>query len=311
MSPRPVSLRPPHPGPGRQAGPRFGTLLALFYVFLWASAFVPSSVAVHAFPPFWFLAVRFTTAGMLLAGLTMTLRRPWPRSPREWLGAAAVGLLANAGYLGFTYAALRRGLSAGMGAIVASTNPLVLALLAPALLGEVLTGPKLAGSLLGFGGVVAVVVGRAGAPSARPADVALAFAGVLASVGSTLLFKRRLGGKTPGELLGVTAVQLFAAGLALVPVAGWMDGAPPRTLALSPALVGAFAYLVLVLSVGASLLWFWLLTHGEASRVSAFYYLTPVFGLGLGALLLGEHVGVGDLPGLLAIAAGIALVQRG
>ena len=137
----------------------------------------------------------------------------------------------------------------------------------------------------------------------------MAFVGVLASVGSTLLFKRKLAAAR-GELFAMTAIQLLAAGLALVPVARWLEG-PPPPVAISPALVGAFTYLVLVLSVGASLLWFWLLTHGEASRVSAFYYLTPVFGLLLGAALLGEHVGMADLPGLLAIAAGIGLVQRG
>ena len=70
-------------------------------------------------------------------------------------------------------------------------------------------------------------------------------------------------------------------------------------------------YLVAVLSVGASLLWFWLLSRGAASRVSAFYFLTPIFGLAFGALFLGETVGPGDALGLVAVALGIVLVQRG
>ena len=72
----------------------------------------------------------------------------------------------------------------------------------------------------------------------------------------------------------------------------------------------SFWYVVLVMSLGASLLWFWLLTHGEASRVSAYYFLTPVFGLALAALLLHEPVGLRDTGGLIAIALGISLVQR-
>ena len=63
------------------------------------------------------------------------------------------------------------------------------------------------------------------------------------------------------------------------------------------------------MSLGASFLWFWLLRHGEASRVSAFYFLTPIFGLALGALLLGESVRPLDGLGLAAVAAGIVLVQ--
>jgi drug/metabolite transporter (DMT)-like permease len=58
-------------------------------------------------------------------------------------------------------------------------------------------------------------------------------------------------------------------------------------------------------------MWFWLLSRGAASRVSAFYFLTPIFGLAFGALFLGEVIGAGDLVGLVAVALGIVLVQRG
>jgi drug/metabolite transporter (DMT)-like permease len=159
--------------------------------------------------------------------------------------------------------------------------------------------------VLGFGGVVWIVLGRSGTQTALPPDVALAFGGVLASVASTVLFKRYGLGES---LLALSAVQLVIAGIIMIPAA-WLISGPP-VVVLTPALVLSFAYLVLVLSVGATLIWFWLLTHGEASRVSAYYYLTPAFGLALGALLLGERVGVRDVAGLAAIAGGIALVQR-
>jgi drug/metabolite transporter (DMT)-like permease len=58
-------------------------------------------------------------------------------------------------------------------------------------------------------------------------------------------------------------------------------------------------------------LWYWLLRRGEASRVSAYFFLTPIFGLALGALVLGEPATWRDLAGLAATAAGIALVQSG
>ena len=104
-------------------------------------------------------------------------------------------------------------------------------------------------------------------------------------------------------------VQLLASSVVLLPLALAFEGAPHA--AWTWQLVASFWYLVLVISVGASLLWFWLLTHGDASRVSAYYFLTPAFGLALAALLLREPVGVHDLGGLIAIALGIALVQRG
>jgi len=243
-------------------------------------------------------------AGALMALLVPMLGGRFPRTRRGWAVAVALGVLANAAYLGFTYSALRH-LSSGMGAIIASTNPLVLALLAPRLLGEPLTRLKVVGLLLGFGGVLAIVLARAGTRGALPGDVALAFAGVLAGVGSTLLFKKWAEG---ADLIVVNAIQLLVASVVVMPVALLLYGVPH--VVPTRELVASFTYLVLVVSVGASLLWFWLLSRGEASRVSAYYYLTPVFGLALSALLLHERIEAHDIAGLVAIAGGIALVQR-
>jgi len=284
--------------------PRLSGVVAVFYVFLWASAFVPSKIASTESPPLWFLATRFGVAGALLALAALALRRPFPRTGRAWLVAIVLGILSNALYLGLTYTALGH-LASGLAAIIASTNPLVLAVVAPRLLREPLNGRKAMGLAFGFGGVLAIVVTRAGTGTAAPRDVLLAFGGVCASVASTVLFKRAATGQ---DLLSLSAVQMLAAGVALVPIA-WLTGEAPRAH-VSAALGASFAYLVVVLSVGATLIWFWLLGRGEASRVSAFYYLTPAFGLALSALLLHERVTPHDLIGLAAIAAGILLVQR-
>jgi len=285
-------------------GRALGVAGALFYIFLWASAFVPSKVGVLGTSPLWFLVVRFAIAGVLALAVARALGATFPRTRKDWSAVVALGILGNAIYLGCTYVALRH-LASGVGAIVASTNPLTLALVAPWLLREPLTPAKIAGLLLGFGGVVWIMLLRTGTGSADPSDVALAFTGVLGSVASTIVFKKWCAGL---DLRAVNALQLFAAGIVLLPLAIVSEGAPHAQWSWE--LVASFWYVVLAMSLGASLLWFWLLTHGEASRVSAYYFLTPVFGLGLAALLLHEPVGVRDLGGLAAIAAGISLVQR-
>jgi drug/metabolite transporter (DMT)-like permease len=266
---------------------------------------VPSKIGVVGTSPLWFLVVRFAVSGLLALAVARALGARFPRGRREWSAVVVLGVLGNAIYLGCTYVALRH-LASGVGAIVASTNPLTLALVAPWLLREPLTPVKLAGMLLGFGGVVAIMLVRTGTGSADPGDVALAFTGVLGSVASTIVFKRWC---DELDLRAVNALQLLAAGVVLLPLALVLEGAPHANW--SPQLVVSFWYVVLVMSLGASLLWFWLLAHGEASRVSAYYFLTPVFGLALAALLLHEPVGVRDLGGLIAIALGISLVQRG
>lgn len=281
-----------------------GVAAALFYVFLWASAYVPSKIGALGSPPLWFLVARFGVAGLLALALALALGARLPGNRREWAATALLGVLGNAVYLGFTYVALLH-LASGVGAIVASTNPLVLALVAPWLLAEPLTRGKVAGMALGFGGVIAIVLARLGSGTANPPDIALAFAGVLGSVAATIVYKKWCAGL---DLRAVTGLQLLAASAILLPCALLFEGTPHADL--TPAFVTSFVYVVLVMSVGASLLWFWLLTHGEASRVSAYYFLTPAFGLALAALLLHEPVGLRDIGGLAAITLGISLAQR-
>jgi drug/metabolite transporter (DMT)-like permease len=248
--------------------------------------------------------LRFLVAGGLLLAGAKLARLAIPRDAGTWLRMFGLGVGGNALYLGLTYVALAH-LSAGMGSIVASTNPLVVALVAPFVLREPLTGRKLVGLLLGFGGVLLAMHSRAGSGAAQPQDVLLAFVGVLSFVASNILYKRMRERPHPVVLNGA---QLACAGVAMIPAALLREGVPH--IQWTGPLILSLAFLVLILSVGASMLWFWILTHGEASRVSAYFFLTPVFGLLLSAVLLNEPLGLMDVAGLGVIAAGLSLVAR-
>ena len=282
---------------------RLGTAAAVFYVFLWGSAFVPSKIGVLASSPLWFLFFRFALSGAIALGIAVAFHSRWPSGLLSWATVAALGILANAVYLGLSYEALRH-LAAGVGAIVSSTNPLMLALVAPFVLREPLGWRKALGLVLGFGGVVWIMIARTGTGSANPADVGLALCGVASAVASTVIFKRFL---TDLDLPMTNALQLFAAALGVLPLAVLTEGAPHAQWGAP--LVLSFAWTVLVMSVGSQLLWFWLLVRGQASRVSAYFFLSPAFGLWV-ASFFGEPLSVRDLGGLIAIACGIAIVQR-
>ncbi len=278
-------------------------MAAIFFVALWGSAFVPSKIGVLDSSPLWFLVARFAISGAITLVIALASGSRFPTDRRAWLAVILLGVLTNAIYLGLNYEALRH-LAAGVGAVVSSTNPLLLALLAPYFLREPLTRRKVLGLVLGFAGVLAIMLGRMGTGTAQPRDVAFAVLGNLGSVASTIVFKRLL---VKLDLRMTTALQLLAACIAILPFAIAFDGTPHAHWGAP--LIVSFAYVVVVMSVGASLLWFWLLEQGEASRVTAFYFLSPVFGLGIAAIF-GEALTVRDLAGLLAIACGIAIVQR-
>ncbi|GAC1698037.1 MAG: DMT family transporter [Ktedonobacteraceae bacterium] len=282
------------------------TIIALFYIVLWSSAFIATKVGVTHSPPLTLLAARFLTAALVMALLVWILKLPLPQGRAAWGRLALFGLLNSGIYLGCNYEALRY-LSAGMGSIISATNPLLLTLIAPIVLRERLTWWRVLGLLLGFGGVLFVMGARLNGNSHldTAGGMLTSFLGTACLVGATVLYKRY----PPREhAFVVNAVQLGTAGLALlIPVFLFEH---PTQVHIDTPLIWSFLYLVLVISIGASLLWFWLLKQGEASTVSAYYFLTPIFGLALAALLLGEPFGLRDAFGLVAVATGIALINR-
>ena len=58
------------------------------------------------------------------------------------------------------------------------------------------------------------------------------------------------------------------------------------------------------------LLWLWLLSIYPAASVAAFSFLSPVFGVLLGWLLLGERIGPGIAAALTLVVAGLILINR-
>jgi drug/metabolite transporter (DMT)-like permease len=70
------------------------------------------------------------------------------------------------------------------------------------------------------------------------------------------------------------------------------------------------AWCIGVMSIGALLLWFWLLRNGSASSASALHFLIPPIGLAMSWLVLGEAVSPYDLLGVIPIGLGIWLATR-
>jgi drug/metabolite transporter (DMT)-like permease len=75
-------------------------------------------------------------------------------------------------------------------------------------------------------------------------------------------------------------------------------------------LLACFAFLVLLVSVFAYLLWFKILALSGATAASSYYFLLPPLGMLFGWLLLGEHVALSDLIGIIPVVLGIYLVTR-
>jgi drug/metabolite transporter (DMT)-like permease len=280
------------------------TLLALLFSLLWASGFVAIKIALRDCPPLLLMASRFLVGGAVLLLIARLRGSALPATWRTRRAIAILGVLNNAFYLGVTALLLVR-LSAGTGAVLASTNPLMLAVAAPWFLDERLTVPKALGLVVSYAGVAWVMWRRVGAQdSASDMLIWLCCSGFL--VTATILFKRwRLG----ADLLVINGGQLLAAGIVLTLPALLFESLGAVHLSLP--LLAAQAYLITVISTAAMMLWLWLLRHGDATRAGAWFFLNPVLGLFMAAVVLGEPLHAQDFLGSLLVGAGIYMVQRG
>jgi drug/metabolite transporter (DMT)-like permease len=79
----------------------------------------------------------------------------------------------------------------------------------------------------------------------------------------------------------------------------------------TPGAILSVVYLALFGTVLAFGLYFWLLRHTAANRLSVISYVTPAIALALGVAVRGEQVTPFTLAGLVSILAGVFLVHRG
>jgi drug/metabolite transporter (DMT)-like permease len=297
-----ITSAPTARAPGRDLG-RFYAPLAILFSLLWASAFMAVKVGLTASPPLFLMWSRFLVAGGVLVLAGVLMGHGLPKTPPAWGRLVVLGLLNYGAYLGLSVIALEH-VSGGMGAVLASTNPLMLALVAPLLLRESLSRLRIAGLVLAFVSVVLVMYSRTGAAD-RPFSMFLILIANAFLVGGTILFKRW---HPTEDLTILNGVQLVAAGLALMIPSLLTE--PVAQVHLTPTLLVAIGYLVVVVSLGAMTIWFLLLRNGDAARASSYFFLNPIFGLFLGALLLAEPLHPLDFLGTLGVAAGIYMVNR-
>jgi O-acetylserine/cysteine efflux transporter len=156
------------------------------------------------------------------------------------------------------------------------------------------------GSLLALAGV-ALVAGGGGAGTSLGGDL-LVLLSVTMSAAFIVGQPGLLAGRDPAA---VTAVQLGAGGLAALPLAVVLEGAPP-----APASAGAVAA-VLALALTGTMLAFWLFAWAQArvpaELAGAFVNLEPVVGVASGVLAFGNPFGSWQALGAVLVIGGLAL----
>jgi drug/metabolite transporter (DMT)-like permease len=285
-----------------------GQYLALALV--WGASFLFIKVALEGLSPAQVVLGRLTAGAVTLVLVTLVTRLPLPRERVVWGHMLVVALLlCVVPFLLFSWAETR--ISSGLASIYNATTPLMTMLVAMAALpSERPTRTRLLGLLVGFAGVVLVLgpwrfdgQGEAGGAVAGQ----LACLGATACYGTATVYVRRFVSPRGMPAVTVATVQVGLGALVLLVAAPFVAASPVQ---LTPRVVAS----VLTLgALGTGLAYVWLTTivvGWGATNASTVTYLTPLVGVVLGVVLLGESLTWNQPAGALVVVLGIAISQN-
>jgi drug/metabolite transporter (DMT)-like permease len=215
------------------------------------------------------------------------------------------GALVHGLYLGGVFTAISHGVPAGISALIPGLQPILTSTIANRFMGETVTRMQWFGLALGLAGVALVLHDRTIVAAAPPLGW---IASVMSLIGITLgtLYQKRFCGRIDwraGNLVQyIGAGALFAAGAFAFET---------RVIHWSGELIFAMAWLVIVLSLAAIGLMYWLIRRSAATGFASLFYLVPAVTALMAYVLFDERLDSLSIAGMAVCAIGVIIVNRG
>lgn len=255
---------------------------------------------IHATDPVTLGVFRFGTGFLILLPIALVMKSSWPKG-RDWVAVALLGILFFFAFsvlfnLAYSYT------TAARGALTLSTMPLTTMLVGAAFGVEKMTARKTIGVLVAMAGVFfALMLGLADAPAG-------AWRGEVVMLAATLCMSLYNVWSRPfiarSDPLAFLTAGMGAAALCLLLWAVAIHGFDAAAH-FEPTQWLAIAYLGVIGSAGAFILWVFALSRTSPTKTAVTITVNPVFASIVGAFAIGEGIGVNLIAGLAAVALGI------
>lgn len=284
-----------------------GAFLLVIVCFLWGANVVSIRISNQGIPPLLAATLRSILAAFLLALYARAKGQAFLMPGGERIHGMVIGFLFGMDFL-FLYWGIAF-TTASRSTIFLYTHPFWVALGAHFVLqGDRLTPPKVLGLCMAFAGVLAVF-------GARSADLPPGYwIGDLMEVaaaifwGATTLYIKRTVQRKPINHYQTLFAQLFYS----TPVLGLgsliFEG--NKALNLSGPILAAFAFQVIAVAFFSYVLWFWMIIQFPVSKLTAFTFLAPLFGVIMGSVILSEPVTPMVWLGMALVGGGIYVINR-
>ena len=259
------------------------TLLPLLFIVMWSSGYVVGKVALPFVGPYTLIFIRFASAALILLGVALATKAPWPKSRAQFGHLVVVGILIQALQFAGLYMGLDLGVSAAVAALIVGTMPVFTALGATRFLNEKVSRVEWLGLVGGLFGVALVVYEQLGVSATASLTGYLCV--VLALVGITAgsLYQKKY--CTGMDLRTGGFIQLATASFVMFFLADHFEN---LAVQWTPTMIFASGWLSLVNSIGAISILYILMRNGEASKVAGLFHLIPAVTALMGFVFLGE-----------------------
>jgi drug/metabolite transporter (DMT)-like permease len=276
--------------------------MGVSFSFIWSSAFTSAKILVTAASPLMVLSLRFFISGLLGIALARMLGQKIQLNKGEWTVVVIIGISQNAIYLAFNFIAMQW-IEASLAAIIASLLPLVVAAVCWIFLGEKTGFKGMLGLIVGFGGVLVIMLDKLSSSNAY-LGMTLCLIAVAALAGATLYVGRMM--SLNKNVVMIVGLQMLVGSITLFPFSLIFE---TWNIEWSTSFVLAFLYTTLVPGLLGTLIWFFLVRRIGPVKAATFHFLNPFFGVLVAALILSEPLSMSDGIGVTIIMAGILLVQ--
>jgi drug/metabolite transporter (DMT)-like permease len=276
----------------------------VLFVLLWSTGFIGARYGLPYIEPLTILAVRMGFVVLIMGAIAVIARVRRPNGT-EIIHSLVAGSLVHGLYLGGVFIAISQGVPSGISALIPGLQPILTSTIANRFMGETVTRLQWLGLALGLAGVALVLHDRSNIAAAP----ALGWiASVMSLIGITLgtLYQKRFCGHI--DWRAGNLVQYAGAGVLFALGAFAFE---TRVIHWNGELIFVIAWLVIVMSLAAVGLMYWLIRRSASTGFASLFYLVPAVTALFAYILSGEKLDALSIAGMVICAVGVFIVNRG
>jgi len=281
--------------------PRWLPIAPWLFLFVWSAGYGVAKLALESTTPLNLLALRFFGAAVSLLPLLLILRPKWPKF-NVIKDLLIVATFLQLGHFLCIYFGLSLGASAGVLALFAASQPVLIAIVGSLVSRRVPPTRIWMGLMIGLLGAAWVILAQGQFSNGALLGAVLGFIAVVSLSLGQVYDKRQRPDCHP---LLIYVIQYAFASVVSVPIALYFEGYQTEW---SASMIGALAYLVFGNSLLGIFLMLTMVRFGAISQVTSIMFLVPGIAALIAWVVVDEIMPVTAWPGIALAAAGVLLV---